>query len=347
MSGFSISRLWPLLALSLMLVILAALSILAGGSYPQILTEMMIKIMMVVGVYIFVGNSGVLSFGHVGFVSIGAYAAAWFTCCTLPMVKPLYLPGLPNMLQENAYPFAVGILSAIVITSAVAALVGVLIVRLSGIAASIATFAFLAIVFAVYSNWESVTGGTSSISNIPVDVGPWTATAGAIGAALVAFLFQSSRYGLMLRASRDEMVASRSCGVRVGYARYIAWVLSAAVAGAGGAFYSAYIGILSVDTFYLPLTFLVLAMLIVGGMQSLSGAVSGVVLLTAVTEFLRMLENGGAVIEMPKGLQEVGLGIVMILILILRPKGVMNGREFALHRKKFAESQPSRKKARA
>jgi len=76
------------------------------------------------------------------------------------------------------------------------------------------------------------------------------------------------------------------------------------------------------------LTFLVLAMLIVGGLQSLSGAVVGVVLLTAVTEFLRFLENGDAFIHLPKGLQEVGLGIVMILILIFRPKGIMNGREF-------------------
>lgn len=328
MQGFSISRLWPLLVIALLLVALAALSKIAGGSYPQVLTEMMIKIIMVVGIYIFVGNSGVLSFGHVGFVAIGAYAAAWFTCCTLPMVKPLYVPGLPLVLQENSYPFAVGILSAVFVSGIVAAVVGVLIVRLSGIAASIATFAFLAIVFAVYSNWESVTGGTASISNIPVDVGPWMATLGAILAVLLAFLFQSSRYGLMIRASRDEIVASRSCGVRVGYSRLAAWILSAVVAGVGGAFYSSYIGILSVDTFYLPLTFLVLAMLIVGGLQSLSGAVVGVVLLTAVTEFLRFLENGDAFIHLPKGLQEVGLGIVMILILIFRPKGIMNGREF-------------------
>lgn len=327
MLGFSFSRVWPLIALSLLLVILAALGNLAGGSYPQILTEMMIKIIMVIGVYIFVGNSGVLSFGHVGFVAVGAYAAAWFTCCTLPMVKPLYVPGLPLLLQENSYPFVVGILSAVLVSGLVASMVGIFIVRLSGIAASIATFAFLAIVFAVYSNWESVTGGTASISNIPVDVGPWIATLGAIVAILLAFLFQSSRHGLMLRASRDEMVASRSCGVRVGYSRLVAWILSAVVAGVGGAFYSSYIGILSVDTFYLPLTFLVLAMLIVGGLQSLSGAVVGVLILTAITEFLRMLENGDTFIQLPKGLQEVGLGIVMIIILIFRPKGIMNGKE--------------------
>ncbi|MEN4966781.1 branched-chain amino acid ABC transporter permease [Brucella intermedia] len=295
---------------------------------PQVITEMMIRIIIVVGVYIFVGNSGVLSFGHVGFVAIGAYASVWFTCCTLPMVKPLYMSGLPTLLQDNSYPLYAGILAAAGVSAIVAACVGVLIVRLSGIAASIATFAFLAIVFAVYSNWESVTGGTASISNIPVDIGPYTAAVGAVCAVLVAFAFQSSRYGLMLKASRDEIVAARSSGVNVGYARFAAWMLSAVIAGVGGAFYSSFMGVLSVDTFYLTMTFLVLAMLIVGGLQSLSGAVIGVILLTGVTEALRMLETGNTIVQLPKGLQEVGLGVVMIIILVMRPKGIMNGREF-------------------
>ncbi|WP_323038892.1 branched-chain amino acid ABC transporter permease [Gemmobacter sp.] len=312
------------------LVVLAGLSLAAGGAMPQVATEMMIRVMIVVGLYVFIGNSGVLSFAHVGFVSIGAYAAAWFTCCTLPMVKPLYLPGLPEALQQTSYPLWVGLLSAAAVSGGVAALVGILVVRLNGIAASIATFAFLAIVFAVYSNWESVTGGTASISNIPVEVGPMLATVGAAGAVLVAFAFQVSRFGLMLKASRDEGVAAKSCGINIGLVRYAAWVISAMIAGVAGAFYSSYMGILSVDAFYMHMTFLVLAMLIVGGMQSLSGAVIGTVVLTAVTEILRLLENGEGLLQLPKGLQEVGLGAVMMLILILRPKGLMNGRDLAL-----------------
>lgn len=325
-------QLWAPLVLSVALIAIAAASQVLGAD--QVIAEMMIRIIIVVGMYIFIGNSGVLSFGHIGFVAIGAYAAAWFTCCTLPMVKPLYLPGLPEWLQNNAYPFWAGVVDAILLAGVTSTVIGLVIVRMAGVAASIATFAMLVVVYAVYSNWESVTGGTSSVSNIPVDVGPGTAAFGAIVAIWVAFVHQSSRYGLSLRASRDEPIAAQSAAVRIARVRLVAWVLSAMVVGSGGAFYSSFMGILTVDTFYLPMTFLTLAMLIVGGVQSLSGAVIGVVVLTAVTECLRVLENSGGAFQLPKGLQEVGLGIVMVLILILRPKGIMNGREIAFPVKK-------------
>jgi branched-chain amino acid transport system permease protein len=320
---------WAAVAPTAILIGVFLLSLTAGKAADQVITEMMIRVVLVVGIYIFVGNSGVLSFGHIGFVAIGAYASAWFTCCTLPMVKRLYLPGLPQILQENAYPFAAGLLSAAVVAGSVALGVGLVICRLAGIAGSIATFAFLAIVYAVYSNWESVTGGTSSISNIPIYVDSLVATGAAIAAVWVAFTHQTSGYGLLLRATRDEPIAASMAGVRLVKVRLFAWVLSAIVVGVGGAFYASYIGMLTVDAFYLTMTFLALAMLIVGGIQSLAGAVVGVIALTVVTELFRFLETENTVVQLPKGLQEVGLGIVMILILIFRPKGIMNGREFS------------------
>jgi branched-chain amino acid transport system permease protein len=320
----------PALVPTLILVAAGLLTLGVGGATGTIITEMMVRIMMVVGLYIFVGNSGILSYSHIGFAAIGAYASAWFTCCTLPMVKPLYLPGLPEVLLNNAFSFPVGLLSAVLVTGGVALGIGIIFVRLSGISASIASFAFLAIVYAVYSNWESVTAGTSSISNIPVVIGPGYATLGAVVAVWVAFAFQVTRYGFMLRASRDEPVAARSSGVKIRHMRLIAWVLSAIIAGIGGAFYGSYMGILTIESFYLSLTFLTIAMLTVGGLQSLGGAVVGVIGVTIVTEALRTLESGDLFITAPKGSQEIGLGIIMILILIFRPKGLMNGKEFSL-----------------
>jgi branched-chain amino acid transport system permease protein len=305
-------------------------SIVSSGSTAEIISEMMIRVVMVVGLYIFVGNSGILSYAHIGFAAIGAYAAAWFTCCTLPMVKPLYLPGLPDFLLNATYPLEIGLLSAAIASGIVALIIGLIFVRLAGIAASIASFAFLAIVYAVYSNWDSVTAGTSSISNIPVDVGPGLATMAAICAVWIAFAFQSSRYGFMLRASRDEPVAARSSGVQIRHMRLIAWVLSAVVAGIGGALYGSFMGILTIDSFYLTLTFLTIAMLTVGGIQSLGGAVVGVLCVTVFTEILRVMESGTAVVQVPKGLQQVGLGVILVLILIFRPRGLMDGREFTL-----------------
>ena len=93
---------WPAIGLSIFLGIVWALTAAIGSDeIQQIVTEMMIRIVVVVGLYIFIGNSGLLSFGHISFMAIGAYAHAWFTCCTLPMVKQLYAPGLPVYLDRQ------------------------------------------------------------------------------------------------------------------------------------------------------------------------------------------------------------------------------------------------------
>ena len=118
--------LWPAIDTPVLLIGLVVLVLILTapfGSLSQTMTEMMIRIVLVVGLYVFVGNSGILSFGHISFMSIGAYAFVWFSCCTLPMVKPLYLPGLPLFLQELALPSPVGIAAAAIIAGAAAFLI--------------------------------------------------------------------------------------------------------------------------------------------------------------------------------------------------------------------------------
>jgi branched-chain amino acid transport system permease protein len=153
-------------------------------------------------------------------------------------------------------------------------------------------------------------------------------------AILLAYLFQISRFGLMLRASRDDEVAARASAVKILRMRLAAFVLSAALVGVGGGLYAQFLGILTVDPFYLDLSFITIAMLVVGGMFSLTGAVTGVVVVTAVVELLRFLERGvtigGSTVALPQGSQEIGLGIVMALILIFRPTGLSRGRELAI-----------------
>ena len=79
-------------------------------------------------------------------------------------------------------------------------------------------------------------------------------------------------------------------------------------------------------------------MLVVGGMSSLTGAVSGVIAVTAIVEFLRFLERGidlgGTTLSLPEGSQEIGLGILMALILVFRPNGLSGGRELLLIRRR-------------
>ncbi len=323
-------RYWPLLALCLAVTGITAIGAVLGDDQIQVtMTEMLIRLIVVIGIYVFIGNSGILSFGHIGFMCIGAYAAAWATVD--PTWKQMMLTGLPDFLQDNQYPFLPAVAGGGLLAGLVALILGAAIMRLSGIAGSIATFAFLAIVNSVYSNWESVTAATSSIIGVPNVVGPWVALLFALGALVVAYAFQVSRWGLMLRASRDDEVAAKSSAVGVVRMRLVAFVVSAMIVGVAGALYGHFLGILTADSFYLSLTFVTLAMLVVGGVGSLTGAVTGVIVVTIVVEVLRHMEVGatvgGTLVHLPQGSQEIGLGMVMALIMIFRPSGLTRGRE--------------------
>src|SRR5262245_12334243 len=90
---------WPVLSLALLVVLVVAVAMWLGGTQIRVtLTEMLIRMTVVVATYLFIGNSGILSFGHIGFMCIGAYAAGWATCS--PSWKQLMLSGLPTFLQE-------------------------------------------------------------------------------------------------------------------------------------------------------------------------------------------------------------------------------------------------------
>ena len=98
-----------------------------------------------------------ISFGHIGFVCIGAYGTAMLTANV--RLKSLNLTGLPDFIRLETYDIVTAAAFGGLLSAVVALLIGIALMRLSGIAASIATFAFLAIVQTVYLNWDNVTGG--------------------------------------------------------------------------------------------------------------------------------------------------------------------------------------------
>jgi branched-chain amino acid transport system permease protein len=114
----------------------------------------------------------------------------------------------------------------------------------------------------------------------------------------------------------------------VGVLRGAALVLSAFIVGMAGGVYGQLLGSFNPDVFYLDLTFLTLAMLVVGGVNSLSGAVIGTLILTFLSQVLRDIE---ASLDRP-GLTEVCFALILILILILRPSGVTGGKEIGFAR---------------
>jgi branched-chain amino acid transport system permease protein len=149
---------------------------------------------------------------------------------------------------------------------------------------------------------------------------------------VVAYLFQRSDLGLRLRASREDEVAARAQGVNVARHRGVAFILSAFCVGVGGALYAQFNGSIYPDAFYLTVTFITIAMLVVGGTRSLAGAVVGAVFLSAVSELLREIESAGQLGPLPlpsrPGTANVALAVIMLVVLLVRPRGLTNGREF-------------------
>jgi branched-chain amino acid transport system permease protein len=324
-------RLETLVILIVALLIVAGVAELAPAIVQRRITEGLINLIAVVGLYIFAGNSGVLSFGNVAFMAIGAYVSALLT---MPAAaKSVFLPDLPLFLAQAQWPTIGGALAGAVAAALVGAFAGFPLMRLSGISASIATFAILVVAYVVLGNWTSVTGGQNSLMGLPIYVGLWTAAAWAIVAVIIAFLHQESRSGLLLRASREDEVAAAACGVHIVSHRLFAFVISAFVSGVSGVLLAHFLGTVRVETFYLDLTFLIIAMLVIGGMRSLTGAVAGAMLVTVLTELLRQAEVGVAIgatkIAAPAGLGDVIFASLMLLIILFRPRGLAGGREIA------------------
>jgi branched-chain amino acid transport system permease protein len=140
-------------------------------------------------------------------------------------------------------------------------------------------------------------------------------------------LFRESRSGLTLRASREDPLAAAALGVDVVRLRLGAWVLSGALMGCGGALWAQYNLAFGPRQFFFAQTFSILAMLVVGGIASVSGAVLGAAVVTVATEVLRRVEDGGAdvgPVHLPaiQGLTPIAVALLILVVLRLRRDGL-------------------------
>jgi branched-chain amino acid transport system permease protein len=245
------------------------------------------------------------------------------------------MPGLFHVLGHSH----IGTLPSLALAAAAggiyALLVGLPLMRLSGLPAGIATFAVLGITYNVLYYWQKVGPTAQTLSDIP-ETGRWTIAAGTILAVIVAYAYQRSRFGRMLRATREDPAAARASGISVYRQRLLGFTLSGAVAGLAGGLFVHELGLISPDLFYLDLTFITLAMLVFGGVGSLWGAVLGGLAISALNSFLGDAENTvhiGFRLTLPDGTRLVTIGAVMALVIILRPSGLTGGREFGWRRR--------------
>jgi branched-chain amino acid transport system permease protein len=319
------------LLIPLLLIAITAL-IGANGTptFQDTVTTILCNLIIVIGLQVFVGNSGVYSFGQLGFATAGAYIAAFLT---LPAAFALLqTPGLPHFIVDAHLGALSSTLIAAAISGLLAIVIGLPLMRTSTLAIPISTFAFLIVVYNVVANWDRVTGGNGGLVSIPSTTGVGSAALWASAAVILALAYKWSASGYRLQATREDEVAARSIGVSVMRERLIAFCLSGVLCGIGGALAVHQSGVLNPATFYFGATVTTMTMLVVGGARSVLGAVIGAIAISAVNELLRGVENGASLFgaisigEAP-GLAAIGLGLILLATMIAMPNGLSGGRE--------------------
>ena len=305
-------------------VVVLAADAFGSATDQRVAMTFLINLAVATGLQTYVGNSGVISFGHVSFMALGAYGAALFSAS--PEVKAQSIPDAPAFIVNAELSFVPATLIGIAVAMLVAFLVGFTIVRLAGAAASVATLGLMVVVFTILSNTDTLTRGSKAFSGIP----PYTNLGWGLGAVVlcltIARLLRDCDLGLGLRSSREDELAAQASGVDITRARLVMWVAGAGMAALGGSLYAHFVLAILPKAFHFDLTFLTVTMVIVGG-HSISGAVAGTAAITLMAEFLRRAENGFSIgpfsLSEAPGLTTIVLGLLIVLALTLRPKGLL------------------------
>ena len=332
------------LVVPLVLVMLTAVVGASGTpAFEETVTLILCNLIIVLGLQVFIGNSGVYSFGQLGFAAGGAYVAALLT---IPAAfTALQTPELPNLIADAQLGPLLSVLIAAAASGLLAGVVGWPLMRTSTLAIPISTFAFLIVAYNVLANWDPVTGGSSGLVSIPRTTDVTSAGLWAGVAVVVALAFKWSASGYRLQATREDEVAARSIGIGLMRERLIAFTISGTLCGIGGALAVHQSGVLSPETFYFAASVTTITMLVVGGARSVLGAVVGTLAVATVNELLRNFEEGASVLglisigEAP-GLAAIGLGLILLVTMVALPGGVSGGRE-------AGEIEPIRRRLRS
>ena len=315
--------------------------LMAASDYaPQVLDDYMVRVLIVMCINALLvsslalgnGFTGVFSIGHVGFVAVGAYVSG---ILALPVAaKASLLPDLPSWLATWSIGFLPSTIAGGLVCVVLAFLVGAPLMRLSGHFVSVATLGFLIIVNVVLINADDVTRGARTFTGVPVETTlPWAVGWLVVTVTVLARIVYAPT-GRAYRAVREDTIAAQAIGLDVLPTRLSAFVLGAFFAGVGGSLYGHYLGSFSPKSFYLQYTFLLVSMLVIGGMGSLTGSMVGVVAVTMLSEVLRNLERGldfGVVTVPPLyGAAQIVLGVIFIFFMIFRPSGALGDRELRL-----------------
>lgn len=291
-------------------------------------TVVLILGIVVLGLNLQWGFTGLFNAGVVGFYAIGGYTHAILTA------QPL-----PGHLGNFGLHWSIGLAAAVAVTALAAWAIGALTIRLRGDYLAITSFGIAVTIQLVTLNWEALTGGPNGLTRLGKPLAGWFDTPAAFNLAYLAMLaaivgvvywglerMLRSPWGRVLRAIREDELAAIALGKNARRFRLEAFVIGSALMGLAGALYVGYIGFVSPFDFLPILTFQAWAMLIVGGSGNNRGALLGALVVwgiwtlsgIAVTKLLppSLAAQGAAV-------QVILIGAALVAMLLWRPRGII------------------------
>jgi branched-chain amino acid transport system permease protein len=282
-----------------------AYAFIAGGYFVTVMSIAMVYAVFVIGLNVFMGFAGQVSFGHNAFAALSGYASAVLTAT-------YHWDPIPA--------FAVGLGLALLLALAV----GWPTLRLKGHYLAMATLAIGLIVYEISIQWQSVTQGYMGISGIsPLGIAGYEVVSDRgklfVLAVIVAFSslgaarLRASRFGRALAAVAGSEDAARALGIDVARYKLAAFMVSAAYAALAGSLFVHVVEFVSPEVFGLHMVVLAFTMLYVGGIGTLGGPVLGAVIVSLLPEIFRGL----------KDYQDLFYGGGLILLLIYAPKGLV------------------------
>jgi len=309
-----------------------------------LLTSIVIYLVLASGLNIVVGFTGLLDLGYVAFYAIGAYYTAI-----------IFQSVLVNHFGVDITHYWWVMWVNLLVGGLLAALAGVLIgyptLRVRGDYLAIMTLGFGEIIRIVASNWVGLTRGPSGIPGIPAPqiAGYHFITSKSlyyVGLALaVASLWTitrivRSRIGRAWTAIREDEVAAEAMGIHTSRYKLLSYATGAFFAGMMGVFFGHYINYISPSSFQLMQSFLILSLVVLGGMGNIAGPVLGAAIWIGLQEYL----NNFTFVQVHPEMRGIALGLVLVLLMVFRPQGLLGSMRVALemHPKTRAESEHER-----
>lgn len=271
------------------------------GYLLGIMTLICCNIIVVIGLSLLTGFTGIFSFGHAAYMAIGAYSAAILT-------------------TKLGVPFVLALIVAVMIAALAGRLIGIPTLKLVGDYFAIAMLGLGETVRLLLDNGGKLTGGARGFGNIPGKTAFPIAFVIMVFSVIVMRNIIGSRYGRCFLAIREDELAAECCGIDTYGLKKTSLTISAAFGGLGGALFAHYITYIQPIMFDMAKSTEIAAAVVFGGLGSLSGSIIASIILIGIPEVLRPLYQWRLVFY----------GLLLVGTIVLRPQGLMGGREFTI-----------------